>query len=689
MDKIFELLINIVSANKPKMLTGLSQKARGMVRAFEFRSAQSTIPPVDRQILSHRVESVEHGKPVCSRENGNRPARAGDGQAGIGGRRKRMPSCNEADKGSKFALTRKGAEFRLVLNHKKGLERTHQSGTDRQRPKTVDDPLSDSRKWNTIVWQKVIKVVTRLQARIVKAVQSGDKKKIRDLMRLLARSKAAKLMAVRRVTSNRGKRTAGVDNVKLNTPAKKWQAAQQLNLKDYESKPLRRIYIPKKNGKKRPLGIPTMGDRCEQALEHLALDPAAETRADNCSYGFRKKRSAHDAIEACHNALRLKGSPKWILEGDIKGCFDNINHDWMLDSIPTHRNKLKSWLKSGYMEKGVFNPTENGTPQGGIISPTLANIALDGLEKLLKERFKRQQKVHMVRYADDFIITGESKELLENEVKPLVAGFLEQRGLELSGEKTRISYIDDGFDFLGFNIRKYKGKLLTKPSKSAVKSVKTKIREMLKSNKTIKTENLIKLLNPVIRGWGNYYRHSASKEVFYRIDHEIWKTTWKWAERRHPDKSRWWIKSKYFQQEKDRKWVFREEKAKTALLKMGDIPVRRYTKIKQDANPYDPAWREYFEERAMKQMKAEPRTKMVELWKRQEGICPICQTALDNEEEWHIHHKEPRSQGGKNTVDNLDLLHAVCHRQIHSQNPVKRSTAGCLTVSYRGLSRVR
>jgi hypothetical protein len=205
MDKIFELLINIVSASKPKMLTGLNQKVRGVVGAFEFRSAQSTIPPVDRQILSHQVKSVEHGKPDCSRANGNRPARAGYGQAGRGGWKKRMPSCNEADRGSKFALTRKSADFQQVLNHKKGVERTNQSGTDRQQPKTVDDPLNGGQKWNNIIWRKVTKAVTRLQARIVKAVQSGDKKKIRDIMRLLARSKAAKLMAVRRVTSNRGK----------------------------------------------------------------------------------------------------------------------------------------------------------------------------------------------------------------------------------------------------------------------------------------------------------------------------------------------------------------------------------------------------------------------------------------------------------------------------------------------------
>jgi len=509
-----------------------------MVKAFEFRFAQSTNPPADRQILSHRVKSVEHGKPDCLHASGNQPA--GDRQAGMGGWKKRMPSCNEADRGSKFAPTRKSADFQRVLNHEKGLEKCNRESTDRQRPKAVDGLLGDAEKWNSIIWKEILRIVRRLQARIVKATEAGDKKKVRGLQRLLRRSKAAKLMAVRRVTSNRGKKTPGVDGIKLNTPAKKWHAARQLNPGKYNAPPLKRICIPKKNNKKRPLGIPAKIDRCEQASEVLALDPISECKADKRSNGFRKKRSAHDAIEGCYNALRLKGSPKWISEADVKGCYDNISHIWLHGNIPTDRKKLTSWLNSGYMEKSMFHPTTSGTPQGGIISPVLANMTLDGMEELLKSKFKRPEKVHMVRYADDFIITGESKELLENEVKPLIMEFLKTRGLELSEEKTKISHIDDGFDFLGFNIRKYKGKLLTKPSKSGIASIKAKIREIIEANKSVRTETLTEKLNPVIRGWGNYYRHSASKRTFTSVDHAIHEMTWKWAKRRHPDKSLKW-----------------------------------------------------------------------------------------------------------------------------------------------------
>ncbi|MDM8526296.1 reverse transcriptase domain-containing protein [Desulfococcaceae bacterium HSG8] len=308
---------------------------------------------------------------------------------------------------------------------------------------TADGAVSDSDRRFSIKWKDVAEMVTRLQARIVKAAKTGDEKRTRGLRRLLVRSEAAKLLAVRRVTSNRGKKTAGVDGVKLETPAEKWQEARKLNCRGYKPKPLKRTYIPKKNGKKRPLGIPTMRDRAEQALELMALDPIAECTADLHSYGFRRKRSVHDAIEACYNALRLKGSAKWILEADIKGCFDNISHKRMTENTPVNRTKLEQWLKSGYMERGMFSSTEAGTPQGGIISPTPANMALDGLQKILEENFEKRHKVHFVRYADDFIITGETEELLENEVKPLVSEFLAERGLELSEEKTKISHIND------------------------------------------------------------------------------------------------------------------------------------------------------------------------------------------------------------------------------------------------------
>ena len=304
--------------------------------------------------------------------------------------------------------------------------------------------------WDSIDWSKQRQVVFRIQTRIVKAEKKGLKETGRGLHRLLTHSHAAKLLAIKRVVSNSGKRTPGVDNIILDTPAKRSGTLQRLYLPGYKAKPLKRVYIPKKNGKKRPLGIPTMHDRVEQALELLGLNPISETTADNHSYGFRRFRSAWDAIDGVYNALRLKGSPKWILEGDIKGCFDNISHDWLMQNIPMNKRKLREWLKCGYLERSMYNPTKEGSPQGGIISPTLANMALDGIQRLLESKFKRKDKVHFIRYADDFIITGDTKELLQERVLPYIEEFLNIRGLNLSEDKTVITHIDKGFDFLGF-----------------------------------------------------------------------------------------------------------------------------------------------------------------------------------------------------------------------------------------------
>jgi RNA-directed DNA polymerase len=465
---------------------------------------------------------------------------------------------------------------------------------------TVDGLKSDSELWEHIDWNKVKAVVNQLQIRIVKAIKAGDKNKLRGLQRLLARSFAAKLKAIKRVVSNRGKKTAGVDNIKWNTPARRWRAVKELNRREYEPLPLKRKYIPKSNGKMRPLGIPTMGDRAEQALEQSSLDPISECTADKHSYGFRMKRSVHDAIGACYNALRKSGSADWILEGDIKGCFDNFDHQWMLNNIPMNKSKLKKWLKAGYMEKGMLYPTPAGTPQGGIISPTLANMTLDGLESLLEKRFKKKEKVHYVRFADDFIITGVSRELLEDEIKPMVIEFLKERGLEFSETKTRISHINDGFDFLGFSIRKYKGKLLIKPAESNIKRFIGNIRQLIKSGNGITTNNLIYQLNPVIRGWGNFYRHVASGRTFSLLDHRIWEATWRWANRRHPNKGKRWIKRKYYQTEGNRNWVFREKDGKTSLFLLSRIHFNMHVKIKADANPYDPDWKNYFNIRSFK-----------------------------------------------------------------------------------------
>src|ERR1700678_36536 len=311
--------------------------------------------------------------------------------------------------------------------------------------------------WQQINWLQCERQVRRLQARIVKATRKGRWGKVQALQRLLTCSFSGKALAVKRVTENQGRRTPGVDSVSWTTPADKLTAIGSLQRWGYRPLPLRRVLIPKANGKQRPLGIPTMKDRAMQALHLLALEPIAETAADPNSYGFRPKRSTADALQQCFNTLCRGCSPQWILEGDIKGCFDHISHDWMLRQVPTDKAVLHKWLKAGYLENRTLFPTEAGTPQGGIISPTLANMVLNGLESLLWKTFparkslagKANPKVNLIRYADDFIVTGASKELLENEVRPVVAQFLRERSLELSPEKTCVTSIDQGFDFLG------------------------------------------------------------------------------------------------------------------------------------------------------------------------------------------------------------------------------------------------
>ena len=327
--------------------------------------------------------------------------------------------------------------------------------------------------WHEINWVKTNKVVGRLQARIVKAIQRGQWRKAKRLQRLLTRSFSGRALAVRRVTENQGKRTPGVDGKTWNTPDLKTRAVLSLRERGYHPLPLRRVYIPKANGKKRPLGIPTIKDRAMQALHLLALEPIAETKADPNSYGFRRWRSTHDAAEQLFINLARTDSPQWIMDADIAGCFDNISHEWLLNNIPMDKDILRKWLKSGFVEKQRLFPTTQGTPQGGIISPVLANMTLDGMEKVLGERFRKkftqskQTLIHLIRYADDFVITGRTKEILE-EAKSVVTEFLKERGLALSMEKTRITHIESGFDFLGWNFRKYDGKLLIKPSEKNV-----------------------------------------------------------------------------------------------------------------------------------------------------------------------------------------------------------------------------
>jgi RNA-directed DNA polymerase len=536
--------------------------------------------------------------------------------------------------------------------------------------------------WHAINWWQVHRNVRRLQARIVKATREGRWNKVKALQRLLTHSFSGKVLAVRRVTENQGNKTPGVDGETWDTPTKKVHAVCSLRQQGYRPFPLRRVYIPKSNGKLRPLGIPTVKDRAMQALYLLALDPIAETTGDPNSYGFRPERAPADAIEQCFNCLAGKNAAVWILEGDIQSCFDGISHDWLLAHIPMERAILQKWLKAGYMDKHVWHETEAGTPQGGICSPVLANLTLDGLERCLRERFSKRTngdqraKVHLIRYADDFIVTGSSKELLEKEVKPLVEQFMRERGLELSQEKTIITHIEDGFDFLGQNVRKYHGKLLIKPAKKAVRTFLQRVRKIVKENKQITAGDLIEKLNPVLRGWATYHRHVVSKRTFQSVDHALFQTIWAWAKRQHPDKRAKWVKKKYFPPQETRNWVFQGTVIaadgtlkKVWLFETARMPIKRHKKIQAEANPYDPAWELYFDQRLGVKMaeSLKGRRKLLTLWKEQEGLCPICHQKITTLSGWHTHHLLWRSKGGGDQAENLVLLHPNCHRQAHSQ----------------------
>jgi RNA-directed DNA polymerase len=422
-----------------------------------------------------------------------------------------------------------------------------------------------------------------------------------------------------------------------------------------------------------------------QALYLHALDPIAETLADPNSYGFRKERSCADAMEQCATVLSNGTRPQWILEGDIKSCFDKISHSWLLSHIPMDKIILNTWLKAGYMDKSVLYPTEDGTPQGGIISPVLANMALDGLERILHKKYPHSglkalkgmnKQVNLVRYCDDFLITGISKEVLEQEVKPLVTDFLRERGLELSEEKTTITHIEDGFDFLGQHVRKYNGHFLTRPAKKNVKAFLTDIRKVIKDNKAATAYGLIATLNPKIRGWANFHRHAAAKKTFAHVDTAIFKALWRWARRRHPTKGKRWVKDRYFGRVGNQNWRFfgtakdKDGKPTRNLLCLASaIPITRYTKIKGDCNPYDPTWEIYLEKRLGVKMEQtlRGRRRLLYLWKEQGGLCPVCHQPMTHVTGWHNHHIVYKTLGGTDSAENRVLIHPNCHKQVHTK----------------------
>lgn len=425
------------------------------------------------------------------------------------------------------------------------------------------------------------------------------------LQYLLTKSFYAKLLAVKKVINNKGKRTAGVDGELWNNDAKKFKGAVSLSNKGYKASPLKRTYIKKPNGKLRPLGIPTMYDRSMQALHAQALDPVAESIMSQKAFGFRKFRSSQDAQSYVHRCLCKKGSANWILEGDIKGCFDHISHQWIMKNVPMSKKILKQFLKAGFVYRKDLFPTEKGTPQGGIISPILANLTLNGLAEMLEKKYssttsgrvsrhKNKHRIHSVVYADDFIITANNEEIL-HQIKYDIEEFLLVRGLELSESKTLITSIHNGFDFLGWNIRKFNAKLIISPSKKSVNRVCNKIRETIRKHLMSKQEDLIKHLNPIIRGWCNYHRSSCAKESFQHIDMYVFKCLWNWTKRRHANKSKHWRKGKYFVREGSRDWIFRIDNIK--LIFASDIKIKRHKLIRFEANPYLKEYDEYYSKR--------------------------------------------------------------------------------------------
>jgi RNA-directed DNA polymerase len=540
----------------------------------------------------------------------------------------------------------------------------------------VDAVFTRPINWETINWAYHEAVVKKLQVRIVKAMQAGKQRSVKALQWLLTHSLSAKLLAVRKVTQNKGKSTPGVDGMVLSKPEQKAALVKDLSRRNYKPMPLRRIYIPKSNGKKRPLGIPTIKDRAMQALHAAALIPIAEATADEDSYGFRPKRSTADAIEQLFVTLAKRTSAQWILEGDIKGCFDHISHQWMLDNICTDQQILKKWLKAGFIETRKLFPTEEGTPQGGIISPTLCNMVLDGLEKLLQKTYGTKKGIHYVRYADDFVVTGHSKELLESEIRPLIASFLKERGLELSIEKTKVTHITEGFDFLGQNIRKYacgknRFKLLIKPSKKNVQTFLDGIRQVFRKAGSMDQAALIRTLNPKIRGWGNYHRSVVAKQAFSKIGHVIWRETWRWAKGRHANKGNRWIHRKYYNRIHLRNNCFTGLEAqkdgsqrRISLVNMADIPIRRHTKIKKKAHPYDARYDEYFEIRTSEKWRQNNKRTLVRYQIGiQKELCPCCGEPIAINQKWRIHLLVRASQGGEYTMGNMCIIHPSCHKE--------------------------
>ena len=462
--------------------------------------------------------------------------------------------------------------------------------------KVIKDTKYNS--WSNINWAKSNRIVNNLQRRIFVAKQEGRFRTLRKLQNLLLYAQSNRNLAVRQVSLiNAGRKTSGVDRKVFLTPSERVNLIKNIgsiSLKDWKPSPVKRIYILKVNGTKRPLGIPILADRAIQAIVKNALEPEWEAKFEGTSYGFRKNRSAHDAIRYIHNVCNSKSTKHWILDADIKGCFDNLSHEFLkrkLTSFPA-RQVIWRWLKAGYIDKHVYHDSEFGTPQGGVISPLLANIALHGMESALDIKRNTADRITSsytcIRYADDFVVACRTKEEAETAIVKLNT-WLNKRGLSLSQEKTKISHISKGFDFLGFNIRLYESKkrhkLLIKPSKKSLTKFRHKLKSTWKRVRGTPITNVISKLNPILKGWANYYRIGVSSEIFSSLDNYLWTRQYRHTRRTHPKKSWDWIKNKYWGRlcpnRKD-KWVFGCKETGSYMQKLAWTPIK----------PFDPSLKE-------------------------------------------------------------------------------------------------
>jgi len=554
-------------------------------------------------------------------------------------------------------------------------------------------------EWKDINWRKLERVTFKLQKRIFRASERGDVKAVRKLQKTLINSWSAKCIAVRRVTQdNQGKNTAGVDGVKSLTPRQRLSLVGRLKLTG-KVKPTRRVMIPKLGTTEiRPLGLPTIHDRALQALVKLALEPEWEAKFEPNSYGFRPGRSCHDAIEAIF--ININQKAKYVLDADISKCFDRINHKALISKMqtyPTLSRQIKAWLKAGYMEGKELFPTKEGTPQGGVISPLLANIALHGMEERVKQyaetlkgsKRDNRRTLSLIRYADDFVIIHENLGVVQK-CQEIIADWLNDLGLELKPSKTKITHTlnevngNTGFEFLGFHIQHHKVgnyrcaknrygtplgfKTLITPSKTKIKTHLAKIAEVIDTHKNAPQATLISKLNPIIRGWSNYYSTVVSKKTFSKVDHLTYDKLRAWARKRGKGDIN---KDKYWRTVGNRNWCFSTEDG-LELITHDSTPIFRHTKVKGEASPFDGDWIYWSKRRGEY---PETPTRVSKLIKKQKGICSHCGLYFSSTDIVEVDHTKPISLGGKDTLENLQLLHRHCH-------DTKTANDGSLTKNY-------